>query len=1177
MNLNYLTKPVINESRYAKMVELAKKGVQGIRIIGPADSQKVHLSYVLGNHTGMKMLYLTYNEVQARKVHSDFDNLTLGNSVLFPAGDALLYSVEARSHDSMNLRIAAFAKILSGQWDVVVASVESFAQKLNNPFDFAANMKVSNVGESTDLYDLNDWLISVGYEKTVVVEGKGQFSVRGGILDVFTPSEEYPLRIEFIDNLIDSIRSFDPITQRSIAEANSALFLPAREVILPDEQKRMDIADRIRNDNKNQHNFEEELYKIETGIYFTGIDKYIPYIIEKSYDLIDYISASLNGNGKLLVFADEPERMVARLKSLHTEYNETCSQLIEKGNMLPGGIGFYFSSEDIFLKAESFCVIYLETIKSGGRAFVYNFNLQCRQLPPTEGKVELLTADLKRWKERGCKVVVLAGTSKARAERIAQTLTAEGVMSAYYEQMPPYLSAGQVYVTTGNLEKGFEYVEAGFVVVAEGDITTSGKTAKKERRKRKGISLSSFADLKIGDFVVHDVHGIGKYEGIEKIIVDGVVRDYLKILYHQNSRLFVPVQQLNIVQKYVGSEGRVPRLNKLGSGEWDKTKARVRESLKGIAQDLIALYAERQRKKGFAFSKDTIWQRQFEDEFPFEETDDQLKCISEIKVDMESERPMDRLLCGDVGYGKTEVGLRAVFKAALDGKQSAWLVPTTILAQQHYESFKKRFEGYPINVEMLSRFRSRAEQNTILASVSAGKTDVLVGTHRLLQKDLKFKNPGILVIDEEHRFGVAHKEKLKTLYPDVDVLSLSATPIPRTLHMSLAGIRDISTIDEPPESRYPVQTYVMEYDEELLKDAIYRELSRDGQVFYLFNRVRNIEEKAADIQKMVPDARVIFAHGRMDEKELEEMMLNFIRHDSDILVCTTIIESGLDMGNVNTIIIEDADRLGLAQLYQLRGRVGRAGRLSYAYVTYRKDKVLSEIAEKRLQAIREFTEFGSGFRIAMRDMEIRGAGNILGSEQHGHMETVGYEMYCRLLAEAVGELNNRENITARANKTTRTMEETLVEIGISAYISDEYIAEESNRIEIYGRIADIEAEEDLLDVRDELLDRYGKIPPETESLCKISLIRAFGTKCGFSSIQAKRGRAILKYRDDKKIDIMLISKLVEKHKGEILFTAGNPSYITFLNKSDKDSSMTDIIISLLEDVMEPDVMTHLEA
>ena len=715
-----------------------------------------------------------------------------------------------------------------------------------------------------------------------------------------------------------------------------------------------------------------------------------------------------------------------------------------------------------------------------------------------------------------------------------------------------------VLVESGHLQTGFVYKDEKLVIVSESDIATTRARHAKRKLHEKGKRISSFTDLKIGDYVVHQAHGIGVYNGIEQLMVENVRKDYLKISYKDGGTLYIPTTSMDLIQKYIGSEGREPRVNKLGGVEWAKAKTKVKESLKVLADSLIRIQAERRNMKGHAFSMDTVWQGQFEEAFPYEETPDQLRCIEEIKRDMEADTIMDRLLCGDVGYGKTEVALRAVFKAVMDGKQAAFLVPTTVLASQHFENFRKRFSGFPVRVEMLSRFKTDSEQKNIIREVKSGRIDILVGTHMILSDSIKFKDLGLLVIDEEQRFGVEHKETIKARYPTVDILTLSATPIPRTLNMSLSGIRDISTLEDPPEHRYPVQTYVLESREDIIRDAIHRELARGGQVFYLFNRVSGIHSRMAQIQSLVPEAQVGYAHGQMGERELERVIQSFIDKDFDVLVCTTIIESGIDMPNVNTIIVEDADRLGLAQLYQLRGRVGRSNRLAYAYLTYKRDKVLNEIAEKRLKAIKEFTEFGSGFKIAMRDLQIRGAGNLLGPEQHGHMESVGYDMYLKLLDETVTELKG-EHVTNRAIDTS-------VELKMSAYIDSKYISDEEQRIGMYRTISAVESPEEILDIQDELIDRYGDIPEETTTLIEIAYIKNIAARVGFVSIKEKDEGILFFFADQVGLPLEKIGELMGKWRGKLLFSAGKQPYLSLRIKNDKKGDVLNNIKILLQDL-----------
>jgi len=887
--------------------------------------------------------------------------------------------------------------------------------------------------------------------------------------------------------------------------------------------------------------------------YFPGMDRYISYIIPEPSDITEYA-----GDGAV-VFMDEPARIRQRIENVLLEHQEICKGLMEKGQILPKSLDINFDFESTDKKLEKNKTVNLVTIPSENKRLREgkSYTIPSKLMNSYQGHMELFIDDIKHWKEKGTRILVLSGT-RGRGERLCDTLRSKDIESVYSENQDIDIMPGQVVITRGSLNKGFEYPSIGFTVVSDKEAFGLDRRLKKTTARKQGDKIKAFSDLRIGDYVVHQSHGIGQYVGIQTLVVDSVKRDYLKIKYQEGDHLYIPTNQLDLIQKYIGSEGKIPKLNKLGGNDWAKTKKRVKESLKELAGELVKLYAQRQSVKGFAFSKDMVWQKQFEEMFPYEETDDQLRCIEEIKTDMEMEKPMDRLLCGDVGYGKTEVALRAAFKAIMDGKQVAYLVPTTVLASQHYSNFKERVKDFPVTVEVISRFRSQAEQRRILKDVRAGNVDILIGTHRLLQKDIQFKDLGLLIVDEEQRFGVSHKEKLKNLKANIDVLTLTATPIPRTLHMSLVGIRDISVLEDPPEERYPVQTYVIEYNPDIIRDAITRELSRKGQVFYLYNRVRSIQLVASELQALVPDARIAVAHGQMDENQLEDVMDSFLNGEYDILVCTTIIESGLDMPNVNTIIVEDADKMGLSQLYQLRGRVGRSNRLAYAYITYKKDKVLSEVAEKRLQAIKEFTEFGSGFKIAMRDLEIRGAGNLLGPEQHGHMESVGYDMYCKLLDEAVKELTGE----ARADEET----EMTVDINVSAYIDDEYINAENQKIEMYKKIASIQDEQDVLDVEDELIDRYGDLPKPVKNLIQVAHLKILSKACGFISLQEKGDSVIFYCKDNSAVKLEVLGKLMDKYKRKLMFTASNTPYITFKTTGTSRDNLLDNIKILLQDI-----------
>ncbi len=1167
--MNLFTDPLLKLREYNTLLSSIKENVGAISVVGPSDSQKVHLIYSLCTHAKTRGLFITYNEIQARKAFDDF-TLFLGEDVLYlPPKETMLYNVEARSNDIIYQRVRTLLKCIQGDYKILVLSAEALIQMISPMEIFKDGIIEFRIGNQINLEELVSKLVLCGYERVELVEGKAQFSIRGGIIDIFSINDEQPIRIELFDTEIDSIRYFNAATQRSTQVIDECRIAPARDVVYKQGLKD-DIISKIKNDlsdyvkklNKGNNSdiskniisrVNEDIEKINTNHYFAGIDRYLPYILETPASILDYVDRNV------IVVFDETIRVEQRIENIVLEQDEMAKSMLEKGAMLPNGAKWSYSKDYILKSIERFKTVTLATISSNN-SFVKPYNqisIPCRTGNSYQNHIELLVNDIQDLKEKDYKIVVLSGPS-GRGHRLIETLATNDIDANYIDDFNRELINREVVITRGSLQKGFEYPTIGFVIISDTEVFGQDKRIKKAKSKHDGKKIKAFSDLNIGDYVVHQAHGIGQYIGIEKLSVGEIKRDYLKIKYQDNGFLYIPTNQLDLIQKYIGSEGKSPKVNKLGGSEWAKTKSRVKESLRELAGELIKLYAQREASNGFVFSKDTVWQRQFEEIFPYDETDDQLKCIDEIKKDMESEKHMDRLLCGDVGYGKTEVAIRAVFKAVMDGKQVAYLVPTTILAQQQYENFKKRMSDFPVTVDVISRFRTPTEQKKIIKSIKSGNIDVLIGTHRILQKDISFKDLGLLVVDEEQRFGVTHKEKLKALKPNVDSLTLTATPIPRTLHMSLVGIRDISVIEDPPEERYPVQTYVMEHNTELIRDGIVRELSRSGQVFYLYNRVRGIELKANEIRNLVPEARVAIAHGQMHEKELEDVMYNFINGEFDVLVCTTIIESGLDMPNVNTIIVEDADRMGLSQLYQIRGRVGRSNRLAYAYITYRKDKALSEVAEKRLQAIKEFTEFGSGFRIAMRDLEIRGAGNLLGSEQHGHMETVGYEMYCKLLEEAVHEFSGDNNIFD---------EEITIDLKVSAYIDDNYIKSEELKIDMYKKISNIIDENDIIDIKDELIDRYGDIPQEVDNLMDIANIKMLAKKCGFTTVQQKDENIILQLSKSAINVSLYIGKLMDKYPRRVMFNASNNPYITFrlINKEQKDI-LSNIKI-LLQDII----------
>ncbi len=1111
-----------------------------IAVNGLSDAQRQHLAYSLALQAGKKALYIAANDLQARRAYRNLQNLFEDGVYYFPFREKMLYDVEAKSHEQAFTRIEGLSRLLQDDYSVMVLSCESLLDYFMPPEEFRIHRIVLKAGDTLEMDQAVLHLVEMGYEREEQVEGPGQFAVRGGILDIFPVQLEKPVRIELFDIEIDSIRIFDTDSQRSFESCDRVEILPATEFILGKAQA-LEVAARVQTELSQvlsklkdreladlfRTNFGQYIEQLKNATHFAGIDKFIPYFYRQTISLFQYI------NPETMIFMEDVDRLCQRLSNAVEEHYRQCEILTEKGMLLPGSYAMYFNPEELPGRVQNHQVVYLNSLdEAKSLTPVYaQYALQGKTIDPYQGHLEELRKDLRSWLDQGYLVTVLASTEQ-RAEGLYKEFSDDNlrVFTKYPDTDIPC-----AVITRGRLENGFIYPDIKWAIVCESDI--GGKRAKSSQQFKGGRKINVFTDLQVGDHVVHQTHGIGLYTGIESLEVEGVKREYLKVEYRDGGLLYIPTTQMDLIQKYIGTEGKSPKLNKLGGTEWTREKKRVKESLKDLAMGLIRLEAERTAKEGYAFSPDTIWQKQFEEYFPWEETRDQLRCTEEIKQDMESKRIMDRLLCGDVGYGKTEVALRAVFKAAMDGKQSAFLVPTTVLAAQHFENFKKRFGQFPVTVDMLSRFRTDSEQKKIARDLKAGKIDVIVGTHKLFNQDIRFKDLGLLVIDEEQRFGVEHKEKIKSLYPNVDILTLSATPIPRTLHMSLTGIRDISTIEEPPEHRYPVQTYVLEFREDVIEDAINREIARDGQVFYLFNRVKGIQARAARLQEMLPHTTVGYAHGQMSERQLEKVIQSFINKEFDVLVCTTIIESGIDMPNVNTIIVEDADRLGLAQLYQLRGRVGRSNRLAYAYLTYRRDKVLNEVAEKRLKAIREFTEFGSGFKIAMRDLQIRGAGNLLGPEQHGHMESVGYDTYVRLLEETVRELKGQPVKTEAG--------EVFIEFKLDAFLDAAYIPDEKARLDMYKTIAAVENAEDAADVYDELIDRYGNIPEAASNLIEIALVRKLAGLCGFQMVKQKDDMILLHFRDKVTLPLSALSRLVQQEKGNLLFSAGKAPYLSY--------------------------------
>ncbi len=988
------------------------------------------------------------------------------------------------------------------------------------------------VGSECKLEDLKKYLVSLGYERSDMVEGRGQFAVRGGIVDI-SLTEKYGTRIEFWGDEVDSIRKFEILSQRSTEMSDSIDIYPCHEFIL--ETDIDDIKHKIDSYKKCS---EEDKELICSGNYLSKIDKYFDLFYENQANFLDYIS------DKYLLILDEETKIKQRIDNIKIDNNNLIKSIAEKGRIIPDAIE---SISDYSYDIADLNHINIEKTDASYGNNVYYFKY--RDVNYYRAETEILLNTLKESIDLKKKVVILGGNEE-NARKLSLLLTDNDIQHRYIKNINN-VNFGEVVVTTGALSSGFGCKDTKLLVISSEEFFTTKTKKRKANNVFKQSEKVVFADLRIGDYVVHKVHGIGQYIGVNTIKTGEITKDYIKIRYRDDDILYVPTNSLDTVRKYVGGDG-VPKIYKLGGKDWSNTKAKVKNNLRAVARELIELYAKRQKAKGHAFSKDNEWQTQFENSFPYIETDDQLRCIDEVKKDMENQKPMDRLLCGDVGYGKTEVAIRAAFKCVMDQKQVVYLVPTTVLADQQYENFKERMKEYPIRVDVLNRFKTKKQQDDIIKKLKLGEIDVIVGTHRVLSKDVEFKDLGLLIIDEEHRFGVKDKEKIKQLKNTVDVLTMTATPIPRTLHMSIVGVRDMSVIYEPPQNRKPVQTYVMEYDPEIIKEAITKELERGGQVYYLYNNVEGIAKKAAEISSLVDEAKVSFAHGKMTGKEIEEIMADFVTQKTNVLVCTTILESGIDIPNANTIIVENAERLGLAQLYQIRGRVGRSNKQAYAYIMYKRDKILSEVANKRLKSIKEFTEFGSGFKIAMRDLEIRGAGSLLGEIQHGHMEQVGYDMYCKLLDEVVKEMQGYE------------VEEDIdvqIDINISSYIPDEYISDSSQKIEIYQDIALCNNEADIQDVIDELIDRYGVMPEELENLIEVARIKQLAKLANVIKI-SQRGENFVFYFNQKKFDVD-VNKLVEMYKNRILFSQAKDPYVTLKIKDCNDKTIFEEIKKFL--------------
>ncbi|MEH7180049.1 transcription-repair coupling factor [Neobacillus vireti] len=1087
-----------------------QEGLKEQLIAGLSGSSRTVLTAAIYEQIKRPILFITHNLLQAQKLYEDIVNLVSEDEVfLFPANELIAAEMSIASPELKAQRIEALNHLSKTNKGIIIVPIAGL-RKVIPPKSLWKQYQLSfKLGDDLDVTKVLTTFVKMGYVRSEMVSTPGEFSIRGGIIDIYPLTVSNPIRIELFDTEIDSIRYFSLEDQRSIEKTTEVLIGPATEVLFEAEEfsrvigKLEDgLAKSLRKlkDDKAKiqlsQNISFELEQLKNGQKPDQVFKYLSLAYKGDTSLLDYLPR----NG--MVFIDEISRVQEMNESLVKEEAEWYTSLLSEGQIIHD----LTISHDIhgLLQKSAFPILYMSLfLRHVANTSPQNIiNVSCKQMQNFHGQMHLLKAEVERWKKGNFSILFL-GADDDRVKKLEQVLEdyeIEASISKNNQQLLP----GKVQIMKGNLQTGFELSIQKIAVITEEELFT--KRVKKSTTNRQKLSnaerIKSYSELKIGDHVVHVNHGIGKYLGIETLVINGVHKDYLHIRYQGSDKLYVPVEQIDLVQKYVGSEGKEPKIYKLGGSDWKKVKKKVQSTVQDIADDLIKLYAEREAAVGYGFSPDGDMQREFEAAFAYQETEDQLRSIHEIKKDMEKSRPMDRLLCGDVGYGKTEVAIRAAFKAMADGKQVALLVPTTILAQQHFETMRERFQDYPINIGLLSRFRSKKQQTETIKGLKAGTVDVVVGTHRILSKDIVYRDLGLLIIDEEQRFGVTHKEKIKRLKTNVDVLTLTATPIPRTLHMSMLGVRDLSVIETPPENRFPVQTYVMEYNGSLVREAIERELARDGQVYFLYNRVEDIERKAEEISMLVPDARVTFAHGQMSENELESVMLSFLSGEFDVLVSTTIIETGVDIPNVNTLIVYDADRMGLSQLYQLRGRVGRSNRVAYAYFTHRKDKVLTEVAEKRLQAIKEFTELGSGFKIAMRDLSIRGAGNLLGAQQHGFIDSVGFDLYSQMLKEAIEE--KKGDLKAEQKATVE------IDLEIDAYIPDTYIKDGHQKIEMYKRFRGAQTLEDIEELQAEMLDRFGEYPEEVDYLFQVAEMKVYALLAGVEVIkQVKQEVTIL--------------------------------------------------------------------
>ena len=1146
--------------KFVEIVNNIENKKSPIAISGLNDVGMVQAGTAIHEFTKKPICILTYNEIQAKKIYDDIKYFT-DNVVFFPKKDIVTYDYVAESKENLYERIEVLNKIKSKRSLIVVTTVEASMQKLPKKETLFKNEIKFKVGKEYNLEDVKKSLVDLGYVRYDLIEGRGQFSVRGDIVDIAV-NNKTGIRIEFWGDEVDSIREFSIESQRSIGNKEEATIYPANEYVL--EQNVDEVCKKIREkcegNISNKDIVEEDIEQIKLGNYTSKIDKYFDCFYEEQETILNYL------NSNYVIFIDEIRKIEQRSQNIKKDRENLVESLISKEKEVPEAITNELDFDDIINILNKKQLVYIEKQDSILKLDCEKYKLNYRDVNYYKSETTNLFIDLKENLKKNKNIYILI-ESKEKAKKLKELLEKKEIACKIEEKLNQTIVVKSreniVTISVGKLSSGFENYDIDQIVI-EADELISGE---KKRRRITNTAFKEgekvvFADLKQGDYVVHRRYGIGIYIGVNTIKADGIVKDYIKIKYKDDAILYIPTSDLDSIRKYVGGDKIKPKINKLGSKEWEKTKTKVKNNLREVAKELIELYAKREKAQGFSFSKDTPWQKEFEDKFPYQETDDQLRCIEEVKKDMEKPKPMDRLLCGDVGYGKTEVAMRAAFKAAMDGKQVAYLAPTTVLAEQQYQEFKERMKDYPIRIEILNRFKTKKYQNEVVKKLKLGEVDILIGTHRILGKDVGFHDLGLLIIDEEHRFGVKAKEKIKQMKMNIDVLTMTATPIPRTMHMSIVGIRDMSVIYEPPYNRKPVQTYVLEYDEEVIREAITKELERNGQVFYIFNNVEGIVRKAERISELVPEAKVAYAHGQMTGSRIEDIMEEFVDGNSNVLVCTTILESGIDIPNANTIIVENADRMGLAQLYQIRGRVGRSERQAYAYITYKRDKLLTEVADKRLKAIKEFTEFGSGFKIAMRDLEIRGAGSLLGEIQSGHLEQVGYDTYCDLLDQVVKEIKGIE---------VKPEVDVQIDLDITSYIPDSYIEDSSEKIDIYQKIALCRTEEDIGNVIDEIIDRFGNMPDELNNLLEIARIKQLCKNTAVIKITEKKNKTtgsqnVVFYFDEDKYDPGIVAVLLKKYGTKIKFSTGIEPYITLLLKNQTEEQLVKEIKEFLNTV-----------